>query len=306
MKQSNMSRVAALCFGALSMAAMPAADAQTARTTVIVLGSGTPIPDPDRFGPAVAVVVDSVAYLFDAGIGVVRRAAAMAKQGVTALEAPRLSRLFLTHLHSDHTMGLNDLLFTPWIQGRKVPLDLYGPPGTSRLVRGIIDGNSEDIAERLASSGGPADGAYRATVHEISQGIVYRDERVTVRAFAVPHGGWKHAFGYRIDTPDRSIVISGDARANDAIEHECNGCDVLIHEVYSDAGLLTVPPIRQMYHAQAHTSSSQLGDIATRARPKLLVLYHQLLFSATEAQLLAELRARFSGRVVSAKDLDRF
>lgn len=213
MKQSNMSRVAALCFGALSIGSMPAAGAQTARTTVIVLGAGTPIPVPDRFGPAVAVVVDSVAYLFDAGIGVVRRAAAMAKQGVTALDAPRLSRLFLTHLHSDHTMGLNDVLFTPWIQERKVPLDLYGPPGTSRLVQGIVDGNSEDIAERLASSGGPADGAYR------------------------------------IDTPDRSIVISGDARANDAIERECNACDVLIHEVYSDAGFLTVPPIRQQYHA---------------------------------------------------------
>lgn len=304
-----MKRVALLCFGVVwsAVPSIPAvAAAQTPRTSVIVLGSGTPIPDPERSGPAVAVVVDSVAYLFDAGSGVVRRAAAMANQGVVALQAPRISRLFLTHLHSDHTLGLNDVLFTPWIQGRKVPLDLYGPPGTARLVQGIVDGNSEDIAERLAASGGPADGAYRATVHEITPGIVYKDERITVRAFAVPHGGWKHAFGYRIDTPDRSIVISGDARANDVVERECNGCDVLIHEVYSDAGFRTVPPVRQLYHAQAHTSASQLGDIATRARPKLLVLYHQLFFNATEDQLLAEVRARFSGRVVSAHDLDRF
>lgn len=309
MQRSNMKRVALLCFGVVwsAVPSIPAvAAAQTPRTSVIVLGSGTPIPDPERSGPAVAVVVDSVAYLFDAGSGVVRRAAAMANQGVVALQAPRISRLFLTHLHSDHTLGLNDVLFTPWIQGRKVPLDLYGPPGTARLVQGIVDGNSEDIAERLAASGGPADGAYRATVHEITPGIVYKDERITVRAFAVPHGGWKHAFGYRIDTPDRSIVISGDARANDVVERECNGCDVLIHEVYSDAGFRTVPPVRQLYHAQAHTSASQLGDIATRARPKLLVLYHQLFFNATEDQLLAEVRARFSGRVVSAHDLDRF
>ncbi len=304
-----MKRVALLCFGVVwsAVPSIPAvAAAQTPRTSVIVLGSGTPIPDPERSGPAVAVVVDSVAYLFDAGSGVVRRAAAMANQGVVALQAPRISRLFLTHLHSDHTLGLNDVLFTPWIQGRKVPLDLYGPPGTARLVQGIVDGNSEDIAERLAASGGPAAGAYRATVHEITPGIVYKDERITVRAFAVPHGGWKHAFGYRIDTPDRSIVISGDARANDVVERECNGCDVLIHEVYSDAGFRTVPPVRQLYHAQAHTSASQLGDIATRARPKVLVLYHQLFFNATEDQLLAEVRARFSGRVVSAHDLDRF
>ena len=304
-----MKRVALLCFGVVwsAVPSIPAvAAAQTPRTSVIVLGSGTPIPDPERSGPAVAVVVDSVAYLFDAGSGVVRRAAAMANQGVVALQAPRISRLFLTHLHSDHTLGLNDVLFTPWIQGRKVPLDLYGPPGTARLVQGIVDGNSEDIAERLAASGGPADGAYRATVHEITPGIVYKDERITVRAFAVPHGGWKHAFGYRIDTPDRSIVISGDARAKDVVERECNGCDVLIHEVYSDAGFRTVPPVRQLYHAQAHTSASQLGDIATRARPKLLVLSHQLFFNATEDQLLAEVRARFSGRVVSAHDLDRF
>lgn len=296
---------AAVCLTAL-LVPSGRVTAQSSRTTVIVLGSGTPIPDPERFGPAVAVVVDSVAYLFDAGSGVVRRAAAVAKAGVIALQAPRLERLFLTHLHSDHTMGLNDVLFTPWIQGRRVPLDLYGPPGTTRLVQGILDGNSEDIAERLASAGGPAAGAYKATIHEIAPGIVYRDARVAVRAFAVPHSAWKYAFGYRIDTPDRSIVISGDARANDAIERECNGCDILIHEVYSDAGFATIPAARQPYHAQAHTSATQLGDIATRARPRLLVLYHQLFFGASDEQLLAEVRARFKGPVVSAHDLDRF
>ena len=301
-----MTRVAALCFGLAWISVPAVAAAQPPRTSVIVLGSGTPIPDPERFGPAVAIVVDSVAYLFDAGSGVVRRAAAMASKGVIALQAPRLSRLFLTHLHSDHTMGLNDVLFTPWIQGRKVPLDLFGPPGTGRLVQGIIDGNAEDIAERLASAGGPAAGAFNATVHEIAPGVVYQDERIKVRAFAVPHSAWQHAFGYRIDTPDRSIVISGDARANDAIARECNGCDILIHEVYSDEGFGTIPPARQAYHAQAHTSASQVGKIATQARPGVLVLYHQLYFGATDDQLIAEVRARFAGRVVSARDLDRF
>ena len=277
------------------------------RTQLIVLGSGTPIPDSDRSGPAVAIVVDSVAYLFDAGTGVVRRAAAAAaRYGIPALQAPKLGTLFLTHLHSDHTMGLNDVMFTPWIQNRRTPLELYGPRGTSRLASSIVEGNREDIAERLASAGGPAAGGYRANVHEIGEGTVYEDRHVSIRAFAVPHSAWKHAFGYRIRTPDRVIVISGDARRNAAIARECNGCDILVHEVYSDAGFATIPAARQPYHAQAHTSATQLGDIATAARPALLVLYHQLYFGASDETLVREVQSRFGGRVVSAKDLDRF
>jgi len=287
---------------------------QPTRTQIVMLGTGTPIPDPDRSGPAVAIVVDSVAYLFDAGSGVVRRASAAGRNGITALAprtatpqsqfGPRFDRVFLTHLHSDHTLGLADVIFTPWIQGRRVPLDIYGPPGTSRLVNGILDGNTEDIAERIAASGGPAPEAWKSVVHEIAEGQVFQDSRVTVTAFAVPHAGWKFAFGYRVQTPDRLIVISGDARANPSIATQCRGCDVLIHEVYSDAGFATLPAVRQAYHAQAHTSATQLGDIAAQAMPKLLILYHQLFFGSTDEKLLAEVRSRFSGRVVSAKDLD--
>jgi ribonuclease BN (tRNA processing enzyme) len=303
------SRFAAIVLLLFSPAAIAA---QTPRTQIVMLGTGTPIPDPDRSGPAVAVVVDSVAYLFDAGAGVVRRAAAAGRNGISAFApptprsqpSPRFNRVFLTHLHSDHTLGLADVIFTPWIQGREIPLDIYGPPGTARLVNGIIDGNAEDIEERANAFGGPARGGWRPNVHEIGEGIVFRDSRVVVKAFAVPHASWKFAFGYRIETPDRTIVIGGDDRPNDAIERECNGCDVLIHEVYSDSGFKTVPPVRQAYHSRAHTSATQLGDIATRARPGLLILYHQLFFGASDDTLLSEVRSRFSGRVVSAKDLD--
>ncbi len=286
--------------------------AQKARTQIVMLGTGTPIPDPDRSGPAVAVVVDSVAYLFDAGAGVVRRAAAAGRNGISAFApptprsqpSPRFDRVFLTHLHSDHTLGLADAIFTPWIQGRSRPLDVYGPPGTDVLVKGILDGYADDLHERLNASGGPPRDGWKVVVHEITEGIVFRDSRVTVRAFAVPHADWKFAFGYRIETPDRTIVISGDDRANEAIARECNGCDVLIHEVYSDSGFETIPAIRKAYHSRAHTSATQLGGMATQARPRLLILYHQLFFGASDETLLSEVRSRFSGRVVSAKDLD--
>ena len=300
-------------FGIIAL--LPAlAVSQSPRTRIVMLGTGTPVPDPDRNGPGVAIVVDSVAYLFDAGTGVVRRAAAAGRNGVqgfaartaTAQPAPRFERLFLTHLHSDHTLGLADVIFSPWIQGRVAPLDIYGPPGTQRLVSGILDGNAEDIAERVASSGGPSPNGWRAIVHEVAEGIVFQDARIVVRAFAVPHAAWTYAFGYRIETPDRVIVISGDTRANPNIAAQCRGCDVLIHEVYSDAGFATLPPERQAYHAQAHTSATQLGDIAMQAKPGLLILYHQLFFGASEEALLAEVRSRFGGRVVSAHDLEAY
>lgn len=298
---------------ALILGFLPAlAAAQTARTQIVMLGTGTPIPDPDRSGPATAIVVDSVAYLFDAGTGVVRRAAAAGRNGVRAFAgqgpaaqpSPRFDRVFLTHLHSDHTLGLADVIFTPWIQGRRTPLDIYGPTGTKRLVDGILEGNSEDIAERLSASGGPSPDGWKVVVHEVAEGVVFQDSRVTVRAFPVPHAGWKYAFGYRIETPDRTIVISGDERFNPKIADQCRGCDVLIHEVYSDAGFASLAPLRQAYHAQAHTSATQLGDIATRAKPGLLILYHQLFFGSTEEKLLSEVRSHFNGRVVSAHDLE--
>jgi ribonuclease Z len=305
------SLIAGLLF--LAVAAPVPLIAQAARTQIVMLGTGTPIPDPDRNGPGVAIVVDSVAYLFDAGAGVVRRAAAAGRSGIQAFAprtpgsqpAPRFDRLFLTHLHSDHTLGLADVISTPWIQGRAAPLDVYGPPGTRHLVERILDAYSEDIQERKNAFGGPPANGWNAVVHEISEGgVVFKDSRVTVTAFAVPHADWKYAFGYRIQTPDRTIVLSGDDRPNDAIARQCNGCDVLIHEVYSDAGFAKLPALRQAYHARAHTSATQLGDIATRAKPKLLLLYHQLFFGSSDETLLSEVRSRFSGRVVSAKDLE--
>jgi ribonuclease BN (tRNA processing enzyme) len=298
-----MSRLALLVAAALvASSALPLAQP---RSRVVMLGTGTPNADPDRFGPSVAVVVGETSYLVDFGAGVVRRAAAAERAGITALAPEKLTRAFATHLHSDHTLGLADLILTPWILDRPVPLTLYGPRGLRSMTNHLIAAYADDL--RVRTTGGEPAHRYNpriVNVHEITPGIVYRDERVTVTAFAVKHGAWEQAFGYRFQTPDRTIVISGDTGPDSRIEDQCRRCDVLVHEVYSEAGFARRPPEWQAYHARYHTSARQLGAIASKAQPGLLVLYHQLIWSSTEDELLKEVRAAYGGQVVSAHDLD--
>jgi ribonuclease Z len=148
--------------------------------------------------------------------------------------------------------------------------------------------------------------AYAVDAHEISPGVVYRDDHVTVRAFPVKHGSWDEALGYRFETPDRTIVISGDTAPCDEVVRACDGCDLLVHEVYSRAGWDRLDPADQRYHAAFHTSAPELARIATAARPRRLVLYHQLFFGASEESLVDEVHAGYAGDVVSAHDLQVF
>jgi ribonuclease Z len=127
---------------------MPAPIARATGTQVVMLGTGTPQPDPERAGPSTAVIVNDTAYVVDAGVGVVRRAAAAQQKGIAALAPTKLRVVFLTHLHSDHTLGLPDLIFTPWIMGREEPLELYGPAGTQAMVDGILQAYRIDVKTR--------------------------------------------------------------------------------------------------------------------------------------------------------------
>jgi ribonuclease BN (tRNA processing enzyme) len=274
------------------------------RTRVVMLGTGTPNADPERYGPAVAIVVDDTSYLIDAGVGVVRRAAAARRAGTKGLDAEQLRRVFITHLHSDHTLGLADLILSPWVLERDAPLEVYGPKGLRAMSDHLVAAYGEDI--RVRRTGGEPAHKYdprTVNVHEVDAGQIYKDERVTVTAFAVKHGAWEQAFGYRFQTPDRTVVISGDTGPDSNIEEQCRKCDVLVHEVYSEAGFAGRPAEWQAYHSKYHTSSRQLGAIATRAQPGLLVLYHQLIWSSTEEELLKEVKSTFNGQVVSGKDL---
>jgi ribonuclease BN (tRNA processing enzyme) len=164
----------------------------------------------------------------------VRRAAAATGQlEVAALEAPKLNRVFLTHLHSDHTMGLPDLILTPWMLGRKEPLDLYGPTGTTAMAGHLEAAWEQDIDVRVHGLERANATGYQVTAHDVEAGVVYRESDLTVAALAVHHGSWAQAFGYRIDTPGRSIVIPGDCTPSQVMVDACHGCDILLHEVYS-------------------------------------------------------------------------
>ncbi len=272
-------------------------------TKVVLLGTGTPNADPDRQGSAVAIVVKNQAYLVDFGPGIVRRAAAAAQKNLPALAAPRLTRAFLTHLHSDHTAGYADLILTPWVLGRAEPLVVYGPRGTQAMTEHLLAAYAEDIRERREGLEPSNDQGHRVVVHEYQAGKIYADAHVRVEAFQVEHGSWP-AFGLKFFTSDRTIVISGDTRPFAGLADHYHDCDVLIHEVYSVQGFSGRPPEWQRYHRNVHTSAHELAELANQARPGLLVLVHQLLWGATEDDLLAEVRVCYDGAVVAGHDLD--
>jgi ribonuclease BN (tRNA processing enzyme) len=274
------------------------------KTRVVLLGTGTPNADPDRSGPSVAIVVNDTPYIIDFGPGVVRRAAAAHKKGVSGLAVSKLKTAFVTHLHSDHTAGFADLIFTPWVLERKEPLEVYGPKGIRRMAEHISKAYEADIDIRLNGLEPSNKTGYRVIAREIKPGVVYKDSNVTVRAFSVNHGSWKEAYGYRFETPDRTIVISGDCTPSPSIIENCDGCDVLIHEVYSQAGFDRRPPEWQRYHSNFHTSTRELAELAVKARPGLLLLYHQLYWGATDDDLVNEIKQRYGGKVVSGRDLD--
>jgi ribonuclease BN (tRNA processing enzyme) len=277
--------------------------------SIVMLGTGTPNPDPERSGPAVAVVVNETAYLVDAGAGVMRRAAAAAaRYDLAGLQARRIGTVFLTHLHSDHTIGLPDVIHTSWVAERVAPLRLIGPPGTAAMAAHLTEAYRADIENRTTGLQPHTPDGWRVEATDATVGgIVYRDSNVVVTAIPVPHDGWEHAYGYRFETADRVLVISGDTRPSQTIVDACNGCDVLVHEVYSGTGFARRTPEWQAYHADAHTSAAQLAEVAGRARPKLLVLYHQLFMGVTDEDLVREVReAGYPGPVVSARDLERY
>ena len=315
----RLSMIAAVCLPVLTA---PLAARQTqakrpeSRTQVVLLGTGNPPADPDRSGPATAIVVNDTPYLVDFGAGVVRRAkAAVADRGITGLEPTNFRVVFVTHLHSDHTVGYPDLILTPWVLGRRVPLEVYGPTGIKAMTANILeayradfDTRSKHYAEKLYSVGSFPEG-HKVNAHEITAGVVYKDANVTVTAFRTKHA--MESYGYRFDTADRSIVISGDTNPTQETIDACRGCDILIHEVLTEEWLAKRPDFHS-YAARFHTTTAQLAELAGKAKPRLLILYHGSISwrpgvdnqRSRPEELLSEMITRYSGHVVVGRDLD--
>ncbi|MHA2020158.1 MAG: MBL fold metallo-hydrolase [Candidatus Thorarchaeota archaeon] len=271
-------------------------------TSIILLGTGTPNIDPARSGPSIAIIIDDSSYIIDFGPGVVRRAVE------AGLKSSQLTRAFLTHLHSDHTGGYPDLILTPAVDGRSTPLEVYGPVGLQSMTNHILAAYEEDIQERVNGLEPANPECYVVECHEIDKdalGVIYQDDRVSVEAFPVVHGSWP-AYGYKFTSSDRTIVISGDTAPTPVLVEKARDCDVLVHEVYSAVALKNREPEWIRYHTSMHTSSHELAEIASEVQPKLLVLYHQLFWSKSDAELLEEVKSRYDGQVVSGNDLDVF
>lgn len=282
---------------------------------VVMLGTGTPNPTPERMGPCAAVIVEGQAYLVDFGVGLVRQAAAMMERGIEALAAAKLTRGFLTHLHSDHTLGLPDLILTPWVLKRSEPLKLFGPAGTEAMVDHLLKAYAVDIQSRQGGLEQANQVGIQVEVTEIDEGVVYQDERVTVEAFRVNHPPFE-AYGYKFTCPDKVIVFSGDTTPTDNIIQWAQGCDILVHEVFSAQGVKQRSPVWQRYHTSVHTSSVQLGELASQIKPRTLVLNHQLFFRVPdeegqviseldrEREMIREIQQHYQGEVISAQDGD--
>jgi hypothetical protein len=201
----------------------------------------------------------------------------------------------------------------PGSWGEAAQSKCFGPPGTRAMTDHVLAAWKEDIEVRTQGLERDVpehnDTGYKVNAHEIQPGVIYKDGNVTVTAFPVAHGEWPHAFGYRFETVDRTIVISGDTSPTDNVVRACNGCDVLIHEVYTQKAHATSPASWQKYRPKYHTSSKELPEIANRARPKLLILYHQgygVGGLSSEEDLIKEMRAADKGDFVSGHDLDMF
>lgn len=287
-------------------------------TKLVLLGTGTPNAEPFASGPSSAVVVDGNAYLVDFGPGVVRQCAKAYEKGISALHPKNLKVAFCTHLHTDHTAGYPDLIFTPWVLERDVPLKVFGPKGICSMTEHIEQAYAVDIDFRINGFEKANPEGYKVDVTEIQPGVVYQDELVTVTALPVSHGTLE-SYAYLFETPDRKILISGDTCPLPVIAENGKGCDVLLHEVEYTGGLSQRTSQWQKYHRAVHTLSTDLAEIAKIAQPKLLVTYHRIYHldvfapgqdtrtevKRREALILQEIRdAGYTGEVVNGHDLD--
>lgn len=270
------------------------------------MGTGNPNPDPKHMGCSLIILVDETPYVVDFGAGLVRQAAALTLEyggTIEEFDIKNLTIAFLTHMHSDHTIGYPDLILTPWVMGRETPLEVYGPDGITEMTENILNAYRDDIEYRLYGLEPVNNEGWRVNAHEIREGVAYEDADVKVEAFLVKHGTWPNAYGYRFTTPDKVIVISGDTAPCENIVQYSRGVNILIHEVYYKKAFDEKDESWKRYHSINHTSTYELAEIASETRPGLLVLYHTLFWGGSEQEILEEIAQGYDGKVVVGADL---
>ncbi len=291
---------------AISTVTLLAGTPALSETQVVILGTGTPVPDHTRAGAGVAIVYESQAYVFDVGGGVVRRAIeASSHLDIPALFPTNIQHVFITHLHSDHMLDLVELVWTLWWR-RTSQISVWGPAGLEAAAKGMYEMMNADITIRSSSSPVVNPGFYRIIPTEIEEGTIFTNDGITIEAFTVAHGNISPAFGYRITTPDKVVVISGDTSYSEKLVKMAKGADVLVHEVISNEGVSELSEDWRLYHFRSHTVTNELARVATEARPDLLVLYHVIFYGAPVETVLTEVQALYDGEVVLANDLDVF
>jgi ribonuclease Z len=277
---------------------------------VTLLGTGTPIPRPDRFGPSTLVEAGDQKLLIDAGRGATIR---LFQLGVAM---GRIDALLLTHYHSDHTVGIPDFWLTGWLHShyarRTAPLRVIGPPGAKMLMSNLERAYGLDIQIRVVDEKLAPEGAAIAVEEFATEGVVFDRNGVRVIAFEVDHGeAIKPAYGYRIEYGGRFVVLSGDTRYNENVVKYGAGADLLIHEV-----AIVRPELASEAYIQRimshHTSATEAGTVFDRAKPKLAAYTHLVFLasdripSASVDELVAETRRTYSGPLVVGEDLISF
>ena len=277
----------------------------SASTKLFILGTGTPNPNPERMGSSYLVLANDEPYLFDYGTGVIRRIAAFSPSWggeYQALEVENLKYAFLTHIHSDHTLGLADLIITPWIMGRSEPLKIFGPKGAKNMHTNIIKAYQPDIDYRIFGTQPQNSTGYKVIFNELKDKFVYQDENIKVTAFLNDHGDLQESYGFLIETTDKKILISGDTAMSKNLISYGENLDYLIHEIYSQKGFNNKTPDWQKYHQAHHTSPKEVAAIAKLLQPKSLILSHILFWGSSEQEILDEVKTFYSGKIIVAED----
>lgn len=293
---------------ALTGIAMPTAHA--APLTVTILGSGSPVPSNVRFSQSMLIEAGDQKLVIDAGRGVTIRLAQL------GIPLGNVTATFLTHFHSDHTVGLPDLWLTGWLPtpfgSRKTPMVIYGPTGTVAMTKNLTAAFSEDIRIRLADEKLPPAGiAFDA--HDVKAGLVYERDGVKVTAFDAHHGDLiEPNFGYVIEYDGKKVVISSDTTYDEHVAQQGKGADLLLHEVADiDPELLKAFPRFKEITAH-HTSPEEAGRIFSIAKPKLAAFTHVIVLKANQpldvppTEVLARTRSTYDGPLVLGEDLMRF